>query len=203
VLDPSAEANQRWWREGIEWMLDTFEIGGIDFEMGDFMVNPSPGAVAARNALGIDTDENVKDMVVATAGLMDRACALKPGGVFINALYRGYHQIRGFPKLPYVDAVHPDTVWEYTLRNMVTRPEFPDGFQGAPQHRQYGYLHWFNASTRTADKDYTAEIARVFPGLHRLGFEFVGTYGEITAINHPVGDANYRVQVDWASGMSE
>ena len=199
VLDPALEANQRWWREGLEWMLDTFEIGGINYEMGDFVVNMSPRAVAARQALGFDTDDNVEDMVVATRGLMDRAYALKPDGVFINALYRGYHQVQDFPEMPYVDAMHPKTVWEYTLRGMVDRPEFPGGFEGAPPHRQYGYLHWFNLSTNTADRDYSDEIARVFPGLRRLGFEFAGTYGEITALNNPVGDRNYRAQVEWAA----
>ncbi len=203
VLDPSVEANQKWWREGLEWMLDTFEIGGINFEMGDFVVNPSESATAARKALALDTDENIKEMVVATRGLLERANELKPDGAFVNALYRGYHQISGFPKTPYVDAVHPKTVWEYTLRHMVSRPEFPKGYGGIQAHRQYGYLHWFNTSTGTADKDYTAEIARVFPGLSQLGFEFAGTYGEITALNNPVGDANYRCQVKWAKAAPE
>ena len=198
VLDPALEANQQWWREGLEWMLDTFEIGGINYEMGDFVVNMSPRAVAARKDLGFDTDDNVEDMVVATRGLMDRAYERKPDGVFINALYRGYHQIQDFPEMPYVDALHPKTVWEYTLREMVRRAEFPDGFKGAPPHRQYGYLHWFNLSTGTQNKDYTDGIARVFPGLHTLGFEFAGTYGEITALNNPVGDSNYRAQAEWA-----
>ncbi len=199
VLDPALAENQQWWREGLEWMLDTFEIGGINYEMGDFVVNMSPAAVAARKALGFDTDDNVEDMVVATRGLMDRACELKPDGAFINALYRGYHQIQDFPKLPYVKAVHPKAVWEYTLRAMVQRPEFPEGYRGVPEHRQYGYLHWFNLSTGTEDKDYTGEIARVFPGLQALGFEFAGTYGEITALNNPVGDRNYRAQAEWAA----
>ncbi len=45
VLDPSLEANRTWWRDGLEWMLENFAIGGVDYEMGDFIVNPSPSAV--------------------------------------------------------------------------------------------------------------------------------------------------------------
>ncbi len=63
---------------------------------------------------------------------------------------------------------------------------------------KYSYLHRFNASTNTLEKDYVANIARVFPGLHELDFEFAGTYGELFAINNPLADRNYRAQAAWA-----
>jgi hypothetical protein len=198
VLDPSLDANQQWWRDGTEWMLETFAIGGIDFEMGDFIVNPSESAVAARDALGFEGDDNIKDVLVATRDVLRHGLTLRPDGVFINSTYRGYHQIAGFPDMPYVDAAPPQTVWQYTLRHMVSRPGFPGEFIGTPSHRRYGYLHWFNSSTNSADHDYVDEIARVFPGLRKLDFEFAGTYGEISAIDNPVADANYRAQVAWA-----
>lgn len=198
VLDPSLEANQQWWRDGAEWMLETFAIGGIDYEMGDFIVNMSESAVQARKALGFDCDENIQDVVVASRDMLKHALSLKPDGVFINTTYRGYHKITGFPKMPFVNAVPRESVWEYTLTGMVREEGFPDAFMGAPKHRRYGYLHWFNLSTKTADKDYVADIARVFRAIHQLEFEFVGTYGELSAVNNVVADRNYRAQVAWA-----
>ena len=198
VLDPALEANQQWWRDGLEWMLETFEVGGVDFEMGDFIVNPSSQAKQAREALSFAANGNILDTVVATQDLLERAFEWMPEGIFINSTYRGYHQIAGFPRMPYLDAVPQRTVWQYTLRNMVRQDAFPQGFLGAPEHRKYGYLHWFNPSTDTTEKDYVPEIARVFPGLHRLGFEFAGTYGEISARANPLADRNYRAQVAWA-----
>ena len=200
VLDPSLPANQQWWREGLDWMLETFEVSGVNYEMGDFIVNPSDAAVAARMALGVDTNANIQDMLVATSALLEHAYTQRPDGTFINALYRGYHQIQDFPKLPYVDAVPSKTVWEYTLRHLVRRKDFPEAFKDLPAHRQYGYLHWFNASTGTQDQDFTSEIKRVFPHLHALGFEFVGTYGEIGVEGSAVADKNYRTQVECAVG---
>ena len=35
-------------------------------------------------------------------------------------------------------------------------------------------------------------------GLGRLGFEFGGTYGEISPQMSPVADKNYRAQTEWA-----
>ncbi|MCX5759327.1 MAG: twin-arginine translocation signal domain-containing protein, partial [Candidatus Hydrogenedentes bacterium] len=198
VLDPSLPANQRWWRDGLEWMLEHFAIGGIDYEMGDFIVNPSPEASRARTALGFEADENIQDIVVATRELMQYAAKQRPYGLFINSTYRGYQQIRGFPRMDYTKALPKQAIWEYTLLGMVRRLDFPQGFEGAPAHRKYGYLHWFNASTQTTQTDYVHEVARVFPGLHQLGFEFTGTYGEISARDNPLADRNYRAQVAWA-----
>lgn len=197
ALDPSLSENQQWWRDGLEWMVENFAISGINYEMGDFIVNPSQQACAARAELGFTTDDNILDIVVATQDLMQHAYTLMPEGNFMNALYRGYHQISGFPEIPYVDAVHPKTVWQYTLTRMIREKAFPDGYSDIRPHRQYGYLHWFNASTNTVDKDYTADIARVFRGAHQLGFEFIGTYGELRA-DTPIADRNYRAQVAWA-----
>ncbi|MCK5861650.1 MAG: hypothetical protein KAH38_04135 [Candidatus Hydrogenedentes bacterium] len=197
VLDPSLPENQQWWRDGLEWMLETFAIGGINYEMGDFIINASQKAQTARRALGFNADGNILDMVVATHDLIERAYTLQPNGIFINALYRGYHQIRTLPDIPYVNAMNPKTVWQYTLTHMQRDEAFPDGFGDIPAHRQYGYLHWFNASTNTIAKDYTMDIARVFPAAQQLGFEFIGTYGELRA-NTPIADRNYRAQAAWA-----
>ncbi len=196
VLDPALEANQRWWRDGTEWMLEQFQIGGINFEMGDFIVNQSPGAAAARAALGIDADDNIKDMILATAGVLEHAHRIRPDGIFINATYRGLEDIRNYMAMPYVGAVHTRTVWQYNLRETIKREGFPEAFLGAPDHRAHAYLHWFNASTNTAGEDYTDLIGRVYPALRRLGFEFAGTYGEISAIGNELADRNYRAQVE-------
>ena len=192
VLDPSLPENQSWWIEGLEWMLDTFEVGGIDYEMGDFLVNPSARATEARKDLGIEADENILDSIVATQKILNRAFELAPEEVFINSTYRGFQQIRDFPRMPYVDLLPEKTVWQYALRSLVADPDFAEQFAAVPDHRMYGYLHSFNASTGTTDRDYSSEVARVFPGLKRLGFEFVGTYGEISARGNPVADRNYR-----------
>ncbi|MBX7255329.1 MAG: hypothetical protein K1Y02_03115 [Candidatus Hydrogenedentes bacterium] len=198
VLDPSLKANQTWWKDGLEWMLETFAIGGVDYEMGDFIVNPSPEAVQAREALGVDADGNILDTIVATKDLMDFAYAQKPDGIFIDCTYRGFERIKGFPDIPYLDVINKKTVWEYTLTGTSRRDDFPAAFAGVKPHRMYGYLHWFNPSTKTMEKDYVADVARVFPGAASLGFEFIGTYGEVSAVENPLADRNYRAQVAWA-----
>jgi hypothetical protein len=198
VLDPSLPANQKWWRDGLEWMLETFKIGGFDFEMGDFIINPSPQAEAARKALGFRCDGNIMDTVVATKDLICRGLEILPDGLFLNSTYRGYQQITGFPNMPYIQALPEKTIWQYTLLSTVRMKDFATRFKDVPRHRQYGYLHWFNSSTKTMQTDYVPEIARTWPLLHRLGFEFLGTYGEVSALNNPLADRNYRAQVAWA-----
>lgn len=197
ILDPSLKANQDWWREGLEWMLESFRIAGVNFEMGDFLVNPSASARQARSALGFDADENLQDLVVATRDLARYALKAAPKGLFINSTYRGYHQIRNFPRVAYTRALPEQVVWQYTLTQMVRRPEFPAGFEGVPPHRRYGYLHWFNTSTQTSKKNYVADISRIFAGAFRLGFEFIGGYGEISARGNVLAQANYEAMTSW------
>ncbi|MGW8178780.1 MAG: hypothetical protein ACWGQW_08460, partial [bacterium] len=88
-LDPSLESNQRWWREVLDWILDHFEIAGVNYEMGDFIVNPSDSAAAARSTLAMETNGDIQDIVMATSALLDYAYAGCPDGTFVNALYRG------------------------------------------------------------------------------------------------------------------
>jgi len=197
VLDPSLPENRQWWRDGLDWMLENFAIAGINYEMGDFIVNPSKQACAARAALGFETDENILDIVLATRELIQHAYENKSNGIFINALYRGYQQIQNLNDIPYVKALHVSTVWQYTLTGMVGKTNFPDTFAVLPKHRQYGYLHWFNASTHTEAHDYINDIARAFRGANKLGFEFIGTYGELRA-DSLLADKNYQAQSFWA-----
>lgn len=201
VLDPSLPENRQWWCDGLEWMLENFSIAGINYEMGDFVVNSSERSKIARRELGIKTNENILDMVVATRDLMDTAFNLVPEGTFINALYRGYPEVHNLDEIPYAKIMHPKTVWEYTLTGMVHKEDFDRPYTDIPAHRKYGYLHWFNASTKTMEKDYVEAIARVYPRLHKLNFEFAGTYGELTA-QAPIADRNYRAQVAWANDAS-
>lgn len=202
VLDPSLKENQTWWKNGLEWMLETFAVGGVNYEMGDFIVNPSSDAVKARKSLGFNTNGNIMDTVVATGDLMEYAYRAKPDGIFINSTYRGFQNIEAFPEMPYINAIHSQTVWEYTLTRMVRHPGFPDAFRGAPPHRKYGYLHWFNSSTDTMAKDYAADIAKSFTGAAQLDFEFIGTYGEVGIQHNSVADRNYRAQIAWAQNPS-
>ena len=177
---------------------ETFRVGGIDFEMGDFMVNHSDRARKARRQLGLKCSENIQDSIVATRDLLKHAFRIKPDGLFVNCTYRGYERIKDFPRMDYINALPEQTVWEYSFRHTVKKPDFAARYQGAPKHRRYSYLHWFDSSTNTMETDYVPEIARVFPGLADLDFEFAGTYGELSAVNTPLADRNYRAQVAWA-----
>lgn len=202
TLDPTLKANQEWWMRGMEWMLETFEIGGINFEMGDHLANTSKAAQQARDALAIRCQESLKDIVIATKSIIARGLEIIPNGLFINSTYNGYGNMIGFPEMPYVSKLPDNTVWQYTADATVNIAGFPDSLLGGVPHRIYNYLHWFNSSTNSNNRDYVPEIARTFPGFHKLNTEFVGGYGEISAINNPLADRNYRAMIAWAQDAS-
>jgi hypothetical protein len=198
ILDPSDPENHRWWREGLDWMLDTFAIGGINFEMGDHLVHPSSGAQKARAALNLQCQESLQDTVVATHDLIRHALSSKPDGVFINSTYLSYGSVKGFPRLEYISRLPAETVWQYSMAQEVSTPNFPDALHGAPPHRRYAYLHWGRAGGGDMRENYVNRIARVYPGLSSLDFEFVGAYGEVSPAVYAGANRNYRAMAAWA-----
>jgi hypothetical protein len=202
TLDPTLKANQEWWLKGLEWMLETFEIGGINFEMGDHLANISQTAQQARDNLNIVCQESIKDIIIATSPIIKRGLEIIPDGLFINSTYNGYGKTDGFPEMPYIAKLPDKTVWQYTADRTADIEGFPKALQGGELQRIYSYLHWFSSANNSADKDYVPEIARTFPGFHELNMEFAGGYGEISAINNPLADRNYRAMAAWAGDAS-
>ena len=53
-LCPSEPANQAWLREGVHWLFETFDLGGVNLECGDFMVCHCSRCRAQRAAMDGD-----------------------------------------------------------------------------------------------------------------------------------------------------
>ncbi len=203
VLDPSDPDNHRWWRDGVEWMLDTFRIGGINFEMGDHLIHPSPRACAMRESLGLTCQENIQDMVVATRDLMRHALDLKPAGRFINSTYLPYARIADFPVLGHAAALPPEAIWMYTMGGEVSAAGFPGTSLGGTPHRKGAYLHWGRAGSNQMCTDYRDALQNAIAGLATLDFEFVSLYGETAPSVFQGADRNYRTAVDCARSASK
>lgn len=192
ILDPSLPANQQWWLEGLEWMLETFDIGGINFEMGDHLVHQSESAVTARQALRLTCQESLQDMVIATRDLMDAAYRLCPNKRFINSTYMAPSEVSSFPNIMFPRHVHPLACWMYTMSNVVITDNFSEIPACSLPHRKGAYLHWGRAGSKEMNNDTREALQRVIPILAEQDFEFTCIYGETSPEVAPMADGNYR-----------
>lgn len=192
VLDPSDPANAQWWKDGTEWMLETFDIGGINYEMGDHLVHPSSRAQARREALALQCQGSLQDMVIASSEPLKHALAIKPDGMFINSTYLPSREVTGFPVMDFTRHVPDKTYWMYTMGKEVLEDGFPETSRCTPPHRQAAYLHWGRAGGEESNKDYRQALTKAVSGLQSLEYRFVSLYGELSAEQNAVADRNYR-----------
>ena len=87
---PSKPANQRWLREGAEWLFKTFpNLGGVNLENGDFMACQTEDCQHARER--VENDPNYYwDMMVTQIPIIEVGCEISAQAWFTYATYTGF-----------------------------------------------------------------------------------------------------------------
>lgn len=176
ALCPSKKANQDWLDNGIRWMFETFHIGGVNLEMGDFLVCHCDDCRRARKEIDSDEPDYYKDMAISHSITLESAHQLKPDAWLSYATYTGYtaEMMQDPPK--FLEMIPQDALCQWTLTGMAGN--WPAGIKPMAKHN-LGYLHWCNFSTHTADDFYFEEIRNICWHAAKAGFEGLDTYGEL------------------------
>ncbi len=178
ALCPTKPENIKWLNEGCRWLFKTFEIGGINFEIGDFFVCYCDHCRAARAAMGTTEADYYKDMAISTAPVMRVAHEMDPEAWLSYATYTGFDQAMmnnppDWPKL-----LPEYAICQWTLTGMYR--QWPRGLR-PPTPRNIGYLHWANKSTHTQDQFYVARVREACKNASDAGFLGLSVYGEMPA----------------------
>ncbi len=177
ALCPSKPENVAWLNEGCRWMFDTFDIGGLNFEVGDFFVCHCDDCKRARAALPGDAPDHFKDMAISTAPVATLAHEIAPDAWLTYATYTGFTPEMAKAPPSWVNLVPASIACQWTLTGMVSDAAWPPGLR-PPTPRNTGYLHWGNKSTHSVNGFYVEHIRDVCRRAHEAGFVGLATYGE-------------------------
>ena len=177
ALCPSNKANQKWLDDGAKWLFNTFHIGGINLEMGDFLVCFCDDCKQARNAIDSDEPNYYKDMAISHSITLESIRTQNPDAWLSYATYTGYTEEMMQEPPAFLEMIPDDALCQWTLTHMAH--DWPAGLRPmAPKN--LGYLHWCNLSTHTEDDFYLEEIRDICRNAAQAGFEGLDTYGELT-----------------------
>ena len=176
ALCPSNKANQKWLDDGVQWMFETFEIGGINLEMGDFLVCYCDDCKHAREAIESDEPDYYKDMAISHSVTIETAHNLYPDSWLSYATYTGYTLEMVQDPPAFLEMIPGDALCQWTLTGMAH--EWPTQIMPMAHHN-LGYLHWCNLSTHTEDDFYLEEVRDICRNAAEAGIEGLETYGEL------------------------
>ena len=174
---PSKKANQDWLDQGARWLFDTFEIGGVNLEMGDFFVCYCDDCKQARAAIDSQEPDYYKDMAISHSVTLKTMRALAPDAWLSYATYTGYtaEMMEAPPK--FLAMIPEDALCQWTLTGMARN--WPADVQPMARH-DLGYLHWCNRSTHTEDDFYLDRVRDICRNAAAAGIEGLDTYGELS-----------------------
>lgn len=178
ALCPSNPANVKWLDDGAEWLFKTFEIGGVNLEIGDFLVCNCDGCKKARAAIQSSEPDYYKDMAISHAPTLKKMRSLAPDAWLSYATYTGYTLEMAQTPPKFSSIIPDDSICQWTLTAMSGK--WPANVKPPARHN-VGYLHWCNRSTRKPDDYFLDQVHHICRNASAAGFEGLDTYGELGA----------------------
>ena len=177
---PSKKANQDWLDRGAAWLFKTFDIGGVNLEMGDFYVCYCDDCKQARAAIPSNEPDYFKDMAISHKITVSTMRRIAPDAWLSYATYSGFT-----PKLMktqsrpmFLSMIPEDAICQWTLSGMAAH--WPAMEKPMARHN-IGYVHWCNVSSNTAHHFFLTQIHDLCRKAVAAGFEGIDAYGELSA----------------------
>src|SRR5262249_36769899 len=134
---PSKEENIRWAQRGMRWLLENFNVAGVNLETGDYGVCDCDEC--SRRAKDRSERISAADIGHALPAVIDEARRGRRDAVITYATYGGFDLAT--PPV-YARSIAPDAITQWTLTNMV---EPGGGWRSGlrpPTARSVGFSHW-------------------------------------------------------------
>ena len=176
ALCPSKKENQEWLNDGVLWLFKTFDIGGVNLEMGDFLVCHCDKCKRARAAIHSDDPDYYKDMAISHKVTIETVHSEFPDAWLSYATYTGYTADMMKHPPAFLNMIPDYALCQWTLTSMAQH--WPSGIKPMAKNN-IGYLHWCNLSTHTEDDFYLWQVRNICTNAKRAGFEGLDTYGEL------------------------
>jgi hypothetical protein len=90
-LCPSEPANQAWLRDGTHWLFETFDIGGVNLESGDFMVCYCDRCRRLRAEMAGNDPDFFKEMRISIRPVIEEILTLRNDAWITFGTYTGFN----------------------------------------------------------------------------------------------------------------
>ena len=210
---PVHPAYHAWLRESLEWLFREFEIGGLNIENGDFLVDHHPLTQEARKDWPADDAEPFFFQGLSYMQAVDILGPHLVDKLITYATYSGFNygtdavqnSAMGSKPPAMLDRLHEQSICQWTLSGMVLETPLPlaayldDGEPAAafdnPNwpaelkpacRRNVGFVH--QGSQWCNDTRYNCIVSTIKEAClraHRTGLEGVSIHGEVSALHVP------------------
>jgi hypothetical protein len=211
AICPEKPENRRWFREGLEWLYQTFQIGGLSLEAGEFFVCHSEDCKQARQAMGGGDPDYLKDMARIVSFAAQEARKLDPNtwvSYFTNVGFdfdslrnpRGapLSSKQSVPPFPpeFVQRIPEYAICQWDLTPMIQSGAWPSPFKASAKS-SVGFLRWSNVPTKSQQELYPKRLEEVTHHAISSNLEGLGMYGELSPEN-PNVELNYLIFGEFA-----
>ncbi|MEA1952435.1 MAG: hypothetical protein U9N87_13730, partial [Planctomycetota bacterium] len=176
ALCPSNPVNKKWLDDGAQWLFKTFQIGGVNLEMGDFLVCHCDSCKKDRSKIKSSEPDYYKDMALSHMVTLEKMRSVAPRAWLSYATYTAYKKKMETDPPKFLSLIPQDAICQWTLTGMARR--WPADVRPMAKHN-IGYLHWCNISTKTANDFYLWRVHDICRNASAAGLEGLDTYGEL------------------------
>jgi len=194
---PSRPSYQEWLREGTAWLYDTFKIGGVNLEHGDFRICYCEHCKKMREELGGDEADYFKEMAISEKPVIEVAHEKDPASWITYATYTGFDPKSITPPPRFPQYMPEYAICQWTLTFMYAEDRWPDGLRPPTRH-SIGFIHqgsqwWTHPNCPQMHSRHwliLKTIRDVCAKAAASGLEGVGMHGEVSPI-FPEWELNY------------
>ena len=206
---PAYPAYQQWLKDSLSWLFKEFEIGGINLENGDFLVDFHPLTQAARKNWPSEDPEAFFFQGLSYKQALDAISGELAGKLCTYATYSGFQytndlkQNTGMGKQPpaMLKIIPEQSICQWTLTGMLLKKPLPltayldDGAPATafenpnwprdlrpPCRRSVGFVH--QGSQWSGQHRYQCVVSSIKEAClrsYRAGLEGVSIHGEVTS----------------------
>jgi hypothetical protein len=193
---PSHPENRKFMRDSVAWLSETFSIGGINFETGDY--GSCQCETCTKRAADRSSSYSLEDMVDQMPKLIATMLKARPQAIPLCEIY-------SFPIYDDPDAMSPlaalpkEAVLQWTIRNRDWWNEFlmkmdAEKVARLPKHTKVMRSHQGSQWGFRKDEERFKWVGRDFMKLAKLlsgtGFEGIHIFGEVGSHN-TINEINY------------
>jgi hypothetical protein len=186
---PSRPENARYHEEAVQWLAETFEIGGINFETGDYGVCQCPDCAARRTA---DETWSLRDMALLYPRLFEAARQSRPDLWLVSEAY--WDNILNLDALAPLANLPADAIYQFCInrsywpqlkanltREHVSRLPRPKNVLRTHMGTQWNHERYELIARRFAD---------MMQLIHTTGLQGATIFSEVSAFS-VVNEINY------------